>query len=419
MTLEGWESSTSLEDFTAKRVFNPSHKYRRRRWFRPRTGSSADSIVQGVNAFFQPALYSQQNRQQGEEKETKESCISVALQVGGGKWALTSMLPRHGKVYGALRAARSRWPQAALSTKEKKMRDFSVLELCYSVSPLDGIWGDISRVMVVSSRFLLRNHSTSLTLEVKQTGAEDSSAVRVSPEETVPFHWADFRLPELISVRPVEGSDAPSIYRWSGGFDPLTIGVTPLRIRPKDGNNSFGFDETANKYAHVRTLQVETEIRTRTGGTGINLTFQDEDESGAGALFRIENRSCFPIWFSQDGLLANNSSKSDAEKEGDLVWPSESTAFGLDVPFRQGKYSHRRAATLNELLMVRLSLAPLSTRAGIETTKVISLTTAGEVVRLNPSKLMFLSSDLRVLLRKVRVLGLIVNDGPTRVLRFW
>jgi len=301
--------------------------------------------------------------------------------------------------------------------------DRAVYELCYSVSPLNDDWGEFSRVLLVSSRFMLRNDSRKLVFEVKQSGADDSTAVKVGPGANVPFHWASFRLPDLICVRPVVSCQRSPLYRWSGGFDPLTIGMTPLRIRKFLDSPVFpAAMATANQW-HVNSVQVEAEIRTRTGGTGINLSFQEEDEQGSGALYRIENNSSFPIWISQDGLIANlqlgDTVQGRVDTSGDCVRPSESTVFALDVPFRQGKYAGRRAATMEELLRVRLALAPLSSRAGIETTKVIGLTTAGERVRLNPSKLMFLNNKLRLALRSVRVLGIMVNDGPTRVLRFW
>ena len=105
------------------------------------------------------------------------------------------------------------------------------------------------------------------------------------------------------------------------------------------------------------------------------------------------------------------------DSDGDMLRPSESLVFALDVPFRQGKYSGRKAATMSELLRLRLALSPLSSRLGIETTKVISLRT-GERVRLNPSKLSILDPKVKSSLQRARVMGMVVNDGPTRVLRF-
>jgi hypothetical protein len=135
---------------------------------------------------------------------------------------------------------------------------------------------------------------------------------------------------------------------------------------------------------------------------------------------RLENVSAFPIWVAQDGILANPSrdSKDNGETDGDLLLPSDRMTFALDVPFRQGKYAGRKAATIAELLRLRLGLAPLSSRTGVETTKVVSFI-AGEIVRLNPSKLAILEPKVRYALQPVRIIGIVNNDGPTRVLRFW
>jgi hypothetical protein len=291
-------------------------------------------------------------------------------------------------------------------------KECALFELCYSISPLDGDWGEFSRLMLVTSRFLLRNDSSSLVFEVKQTGSPDLTAVRIGPGETSPFHWADFRLPELVCVRPVIKSGGSHVYRWSGGFDPLSIGVVPIRVRKTRGLDS--------SFENIRSIKMEAEIRPKTGKVGINLSFEEEDVRGDGALFRIENASRFPIWISQDGILANPSrdAKDNGETDGDLLRPLEQMSFALDVPFRHGKYLNRKAATISELLRLRLSLAPLSSRAGVETTKVMSFA-AGERMRLNPSKLTILDSETKTLLDRVRVIGVVDNDGPTRVLRFW
>jgi SHR-binding domain of vacuolar-sorting associated protein 13 len=370
-----------------------------------------------VNAFYEPFYCAVEKTSQDSDNSLSSSCFRVALKVNGGKWAMTSMIPKHGTSHGALRVLKARWPRVHDSSIPDHAAPASatVYELCYAVSPLDGVWGDFSRVMLVTDRFLLRNDSKSVTFEVKQCGSDDKSSVRICPSEKISFHWSSFNLPELISVRPVT-SDAKSLtYQWSGGFDPLSIGALPLRIRRR-GTVSWPRHESSSSSQVVRSVHVESEIRARTGGTGINLTFQDEDPTGVGALFRIENHSMFTIWFSQDGLLANQGTESCTD--GDMVLPSENVVFALDVPFRQGKYQGRKSATPAELLRVRLGLAPLLSQAGVETTKVISLATSGERVRLNPSKLAFLESHLRRSLSRVRVLGVVVNDGPTRVLRF-
>jgi len=194
----------------------------------------------------------------------------------------------------------------------------------------------------------------------------------------------------------------------------VSQGVLPVRVRSLSGfiGDSLGA-------ISIHSVKVECGVRAKSGGTGIKITLQEENSKGNGSLFRIDNDTPFPIWLTQDGKLALPSKTADAfaEKEGDLLLPTESSVFALDVPFRQGKYSHRKAASRSELLRVRLALSPLSSRAGVETTKVVSLTQVGEVVRLNPSKLHFLTQTTRDRLGTLRILGVVVDDGPTRVLK--
>lgn len=206
-------------------------------------------------------------------------------------------------------------------------------------------------------------------------------------------------------------------YKWSGGFDPLTIGALPLRIQERKGSN---FTHPKQQKV-VSSIKMNSEIRRGTGGTGINLSFEEEEHSGDGALFRIENSSTFPVWISQDGVLANPSRDvADVSSlEGTMVSPHSTACFALDVPFRQGKYTGRKAATIAELLRVRLGLSPLNSRTGIETTKVLCLAKIGTRVRLNPTKLSFLHASLRSDLDRVRVLGVVTTDGPTTVLSLW
>jgi hypothetical protein len=61
-------------------------------------------------------------------------------------------------------------------------------------------------------------------------------------------------------------------------------------------------DETSPSLKSIRVL---VEIRPSTGGTGINISFKEEDPRGNGSLFRIENLSPFPIRLAQDGVLVN------------------------------------------------------------------------------------------------------------------
>jgi hypothetical protein len=367
-------------------------------------------VTEGIAAFCQPA------RRRTTPGTEEGDMFQMAVQIEGGQWALTPMIPNRGAAHGVIRVAKSRWPHRHVGVDTgKPPADNAAYELCYSIAPLDDDWGDVSRLMVLTSRFLLRNDSKSQVFEVKQASTSDRLAASLNPGETLPFHWADFRLPMLVSVRPVAAKSARC--QWSGGFDPLMIGAVPLKIRradePTDGFNNTNTEEAVS-------VKVECDIRSKTGGTGISLAFIDEDRWGYGALFRIENASSFPIWVSQDGLLANHDITTGQPSflEGDLVRPNQSTVFALEVPFRQGKYAGRKAATMEELTRARVALAPLNSRHGIETTKVISMTAIGERVRLNPSKMMLFSSELRSSIRRVRVIGTVLNDGPTRVLRF-
>jgi hypothetical protein len=179
--------------------------------------------------------------------------------------------------------------------------------------------------MIVTSRFLLRNDSKHFVFEVKQAGSSDSTAIRLKPGESIPFHWADCRRPELISVRPANEENATSGYKWSGGFDPLTIGALPLQIKMADNS-----DQQVGR--QIRSIKLEAEIRPKSGGTGINLSFEEESPDGDGALFRIENRSTFPVWISQDGMIANPSTslKASPEVDGVLMRPTEKSSFGLE-----------------------------------------------------------------------------------------
>lgn len=411
---DGWESAPNLSLFSPRREFYPSHKYRRRRWTRTRLGLPKGTLVNGVDAYFQPVALSKEGLTR-REKNRKQIGVQVAVQVDGGKWSTTAVLPSQGTVYGVLRALKARWPEAPIRPTEMGNPALHQrCELCYSISPLEGDWGLLTRSMLVTSRFLLRNDSLTTSFEVKQTGADDMTSVTIPPGQTTPFHWGDFRLPELVSVRPVLKTQGRCVYKWSGGFDPLTIGSLPLRTR-LTGDQVTKMN-AADQPSIISAIKIDVEIRPKSGGTGINLSFKEENSTGEGALYRIENFSPFPVWVCQDDVLANPSSMEEDEDQGDYLSPFESVAFALDVPFKQGKYSHRKAASMDILLRARLALSPLSSRAGIETTKVVSLTTPGSIVRLNPSKLMLLDATLRATLQHVRVVCVLHNDGPTRVL---
>ncbi|KAG7345960.1 vacuolar-sorting-associated protein 13 C-terminal domain containing protein [Nitzschia inconspicua] len=481
-SVDGWESCRNIlagdGSFTGKRTFNPSHGFRRRRFFRTRTGTGRYSPVAqasvlkrdvttekeppgsfgSIQAFHQPlndSFSKEQTRIRRNEKRvlsadsnggtglTSDVPVKISVKCADGKWSSPITVPENGTSYGIVKVLATRWPHLMPEKENKSLsgvvvkrkENFSqnvffrtgclapdLFELCYVVSDAEGDWGEFSRTIEISPRFVLRNDSATLCLKIKQVGAPDSSCLDLLPGQASPFYWADFRLPRLVSVKPAEVSDPEGgDYKWSGGFDLCNLGMTPIRIR----QSKNGCSPVINS---IRSL---VEVRPGTGGTGINVSLKEEKTTGEESLFRIENTTPFPIWLEQDGMLANPTARSQhaqakAKKEyfepsidGDLIPPQSKMTFALDIPYRQGKYSNRKEATLSELLHVRVALAPLSNRFAVEMVKVIGLTEVGETIRMNPSKLpLNLPTDLRDALRPIRVLGVVASDGPTRVLKF-
>lgn len=391
-----------------------------------------------------------------------EVLMKIAVKCADGKWSMPATIPDSGTSHGVLRVLASRWPSLTTAHRgsDSDLRKFGsaerrglsdmispfgyrpadlspgLHELCYTVSDVEGEWGEFSRAMVVSPRFMVRNDSTRMSIEVKQAGTPDATSLKLPPGAVEAFYWQDFRLPGLVCVSPcVTNDEGRSIYKWSGGFDICNLGMVPLRIRREIT------EQDCPNAPIVRSMRALVEIRPGTGGFGITVSFREEDPLGDGSLFRIENLSPFPIWLSQDGMLANpknflgqkslstsvsssfgadteSTFVEDYEANGDLIRPGEKFAFALDVPYRQGKYAHRKEATLKELLRVRIALAPLAHRAGIETVKVIGLTDVGESIRMNPSKLFgILDDQMRTRIQGMRLLAVVVSDGPTRVLK--
>lgn len=406
-----WESCRSLfagdSYFSKSRIIDPKHIFRRRRWFRrQRFDGQSIGLPKDVSCFFHPARDSFSRRERRRRMARKGSAIDkdqegfhrISLRNKDGQWSSCAKIPLTGPAEGIARVHSSRWPAISSSRQDKRVCSQSnfettlkpeLYELCYSVSDLPGDWGEFSRLVTISPRFIFRNDSATVAFEAKQAGVPDSESILLSPGDVLPFYWTDFRLPQLVSIRPV-GVTSKS-YRWSGGFDICSLGTIPLRIRS-------GVLDEANSILSIKAL-----VEIRPSSSGVNVSFKEEDQNGSSSLFRIENNTPFPIWIAQDGVLANpsiafdpsateqneirrrydqlhNLSDRPPEIDGDVVLPHEQKAFALDVPFRQGKYATRKAATVEELLRVRIGLAPLSTRDGIETTKVVSFTTVGAFV---------------------------------------
>ena len=388
-----------------------------------------------------------------------EDSLKIYFRIKDGTWSKPAFIPTNGAGHGIVKLYSSRWPDITKKLSPQKRRrkraeivsnslaagiegpskvkfnsgclSPSCYELSYQVSAIEGQWGEFSRLLLLYPRFILRNDSESWNLEVKQVGTQDSTVINVQSGSSVPFYWADAHLPELICVRPVRTDSKGNLvrcHRWSGGFDICDLGMIPLRIREEvtKSAESLMFQKLNHKKGGcIRVIRSLIEIRSGTGGTGITVSFKEECSNGEDSLYRIENHSPFPLWIAQDGVLANpqydkhDNFRSQFERHGDLIAPNEKLSFGLDVPFRQGKYTGRRAAALEELLTIRIALAPFSMRDGIETMKVIGLAFVGSSVRLKPSNLRsFLDESLLSEMLNVKVQGVVCADGPTRVLRF-
>jgi hypothetical protein len=487
--------------FSGHRFFSPSHAIRRRRFFRSRSGHFSasrynsspfsdsieksrvpGSLLGGLQAFHQPIIDSftkekrkamknkklknKKLKKRGEDRDVdkgEDDCpLKIAIKCGDGKWSTPATIPSNGTSHGVVRVLASRWltltrkndasgghggefvhasEDAPVFTSENApcpvtyrsaCLDPQLYELCYTVSDVEGDWGEFSRAMTVSPRFLVRNESERISIEVKQAGASDATSLKLSPGEVRPFYWADFRLPGLASVAPaINDKSGRRVYKWSGGFDLCNLGMVPIRLKT---NAHDMVEPTA-----IRSIRATIEVRPGTGGTGINISFKEENPDGEGSLFRIENLSTFPVWIAQDGVLANPLAASHAqssamskdtespksagvisESDGDLFRPLSKSTYALAVPYRQGKYAHRKEATMSELLHVRVALSPLGSRDGIETVKVIGLTKVGDFIRLNPSRLVGpVTPEIRSKLQRIRVLAVVTTDGPTRVLKFW
>jgi hypothetical protein len=391
-----------------------------------------------------------------------DECFKVHFKIRDGIWSKPAVIPASGGGHGIVKLYSSRWPEITKNTSPRKRRrktvdivsnglaagidspsniKFSVgnlspscYELSYQVSVLSGPWGEYSRLLLLYPRFILRNDSETWHFDVKQVGAPDSTSIHIECGSNVPFHWTDATLPELICIKPVRINASEknnSGHRWSGGLGVRELGMIPLRIREEIGyKNDLKTSKVSFHQSEIRVVRSLIEIRSGTGGTGITISFKEESNNGEGSLYRIENHSPFPLWFAQDGVLANPQyetslipGQSDLtgqfERNGDIILSGEKVSFGLDVPFRQGKYVGRKAAALDELLTIRVALAPLSTRDGIESMKVVGLSYIGATFRLKPSNLRtFFPENVLSEMATLNVQGNVCADGPTRVVRF-
>ncbi len=469
----GWESCVSLvggktRNFTASRNFNQSHRFRRRRWFRRKIKGETQHDIQAKKLNFDISSFHHSildvasrtiatrdpNAKKQSEKDggksfldvlpesDKEESLKVCFKVDDSAWSTPAVIPYSGTTHGILRIPASRWPAMSHSLTTNHRYKSKVtgnsqssttegiskvtfkngclsprcFDISYQVSSIEGQWGEHSRLLLLFPRYFVRNESEKWQIEVKQVGASDSTAVLLSPGSSRPFYWTDVRLPELICVRPVSkyAQNDENPVSWSGGFDITCLGMIPLRIRENT--------EGSSNSKHVNVVRALVDLRSGTGGTGITVSLKDELNSGEDSLYRIENQTPFPLWIAQDGLLLNphqGESKSEALSGRNVILPMSQMSYGLDVPFRQGKYSGRKPVSFEELMRLRVGLAPLSSRDGIESTKVVGLSRVEANIRLKPAKLRsFFDDDTIADLMCLNVQGVVSADGPTRVLKF-
>lgn len=466
---DGWESCSNLfggksRRFSPLRTFNPDHRFRRRRWFRRKSKKVFSDRDENVSyAFFQPVLdhtarlkhskggkesfvdvpdnaTSKRGFLDGEEETNEEEQIKLCLRVDDGVWSSVAAIPSTGFTHGVMQLHSARWPTISkdLSTSKTNIDratgygsktelrvSFSpgstsrkVYDVSYQVAAVEGQWGEHTRLFVVYPRFYLRNDSEEWYVEVKQLSSPDETAVRLQPGSSAPFYWTDILLPKLISVR-LRHKDClheKSMFMWSGPFDISILGMLPLRLRKSN-------QKKVKKNRHIPDIAVvrsQVQLRSGTGGTGLCISFKEELASGENSLYRVENHSPFPVWIMQDShynQVSKNANHNIHDLHSDVIMPGESCAFGLDTPFLQ--LNDRKAASLEELLKIRMSLAPPHTRDGKETMKKLSLGVVGNNVRLKPSKLCGIFDEDKILdLMCTNINCEVSNDGPSRVLQF-
>lgn len=228
LLMNGWESCSNMtKAFTGQRVFDKRHRFRRRRLFRHlKTVQSSNGIsfhqpvdldgetrltleaernAIGVNldekkesnlldAFSRP--YQQQGVLDILSNIANDGSIIIHVKLKDGKYSAPAIIPPTGSANGVLRVTSSRWPRVTKAMKHKQKRPHStwansgehdqglaplepnVYELIYQVTVLTGLW-DCSRIVTVAPRFIVRNDSAWLDIDVKQVGAPDIARIQI------------------------------------------------------------------------------------------------------------------------------------------------------------------------------------------------------------------------------------------------
>ena len=208
----GWESTMSLsgsKSFTGRRLFNKSHRFCRRRWFRKaKVGSQINGLREDIIGdrviFHQPADLDKYTRSKREAERNAigvqiedtpnlldvfnrpqhEGVLDIMTRVANdgsilihckhkdSKWSSPAIIPPSGSTSGVIRLCSSRWPLVTKAIKEQKRRgshatwdssvdgcdsgnlgiaplEPSVFELIYQVTVLGGLWGELSRMVTI------------------------------------------------------------------------------------------------------------------------------------------------------------------------------------------------------------------------------------------------------------------------------
>ena len=134
-----------------------------------------------------------------------DGSILIYVKHNDGRWSTPAIIPPSGNSFGVIRLCSSRWPLVTRAIKAQRRRDDyvrghpegcdigklgisplepTVFELIFKVSIMNGIWGELSRMVTIMPRFLIVNESNWLDIDVKQVGAPDTSRLLVRKGET-------------------------------------------------------------------------------------------------------------------------------------------------------------------------------------------------------------------------------------------
>jgi hypothetical protein len=193
----GWESCAHIagsKSFTGQRLFNKSHRYRRRRLFRKTNMREQEggSIISESVIFHQPADLDRQTRSKREAERnvvgvhldvnrpqhqgvldimssiSSDGSILIHVKIKDGKYSSAAIIPPSGSSNGVIRACSSRWPIVTNTIKGQTPRNGvqawgssdgcnpnigiaplepTVFELIYNVT---GLWGELSRMVTIT-----------------------------------------------------------------------------------------------------------------------------------------------------------------------------------------------------------------------------------------------------------------------------